>query len=137
MRVSLGLLALALLAGAAAGCAPTRTANGEIEGPRALPAPQTLQQMLRRTPGVVFRGDGQIRVRGYSDPPTFLVDGVQISAADVRLLNPVDIESIRVLDGADATLYGSIGLNGIISIRTRTPGGDSPLTQNPRLFRYP
>ncbi|MFN3595673.1 MAG: TonB-dependent receptor [Rubricoccaceae bacterium] len=137
MRVFPCFLALALLAGAATGCAPTRTANGGAERPRALPAPQTLQQMLRRTPGVVFRGDGQVRVRGYTDPPTYLVDGVQIAPADVRLLNPADIESIRVLDGADATIYGSIGLNGIISIRTRTPGGAAPLTQNPRLFQYP
>ena len=35
-------------------------------------------------------------------------------------INPEDIESIRFLRGADATLYGIDGANGVIVITTKT-----------------
>jgi TonB-dependent starch-binding outer membrane protein SusC len=37
-------------------------------------------------------------------------------------INPEDIESIKLLRGADATLYGIDGANGVIVITTKRGG---------------
>ncbi len=85
------------------------------------------QAMQGRTPGLILRansgqpgasGSAIIRGRGSingSTEPIYIVDGIQIAAADFSQLNPNDIENISVLKDAVATsLYGSRGGNGMV-----------------------
>ena len=105
-----------------------------------------------RTEGVILQdvsgttGTSQrIRIRGSSslsltNEPLIIVDGIQFSASQgatslltggqdpSRLddLNPEEIESIEIVKGPSAAaLYGAVGANGVILIRTKrgTPGG--------------
>lgn len=50
--------------------------------------------------------------------PLVIIDGV--AGADIRNINPQDIESIDVLkDGSAAAIYGTRGTNGVIIVTTR------------------
>jgi TonB-dependent SusC/RagA subfamily outer membrane receptor len=135
---------LAFTAGAATG-----TVEGErLQGPGA-PATSVLQALQGKVAGMdiqgnsgVPAGDLQLRLRGVNTilgpvSPLFVVDGVVLSTAAVgggvgavtggfdagvnRILdlNPADIESIEILKGARASMYGSRGANGVVLIRTK------------------
>lgn len=84
-------------------------------------APGILVQANSGQPGaaanVLIRGRGSLR--GNNDP-LYIMDGVQISAADFATLNPADFESLTILKDASATsIYGSRGANGVVVITTR------------------
>lgn len=84
-------------------------------------APGVLVQAQSGQPGapanVVIRGRGSII---GTNSPLFIMDGVEITAADFATLNPNDFESLTVLKDASATsIYGSRGANGVIVITTR------------------
>jgi TonB-dependent starch-binding outer membrane protein SusC len=65
----------------------------------------------------VIRGRGSL---AGSDAPIYVVDGIQVNAADFALINPNDIENISVLkDAVAAAIYGSRGGNGVIVVSTR------------------
>lgn len=73
-------------------------------------------------PGVDVRGNSII-IRGISSmrlssQPLFVVDGSPTNS--VENINPSDVESINVLKGASASIYGSRGSNGVIVIRSKT-----------------
>lgn len=66
---------------------------------------------------VVLRGIGSIN---SNTEPLYVIDGVPMSANRFRSLNQKDIESIKVLKGAEATaIYGNRGANGVIDITTK------------------
>ncbi len=66
---------------------------------------------------VIIRGRGTL---SGSTNPLYVVDGVQINAADFSTLNQGDFESVTVLKDAAATsIYGSRGAGGVIVITTR------------------
>ncbi|MFI5133077.1 MAG: SusC/RagA family TonB-linked outer membrane protein [Chitinophagales bacterium] len=66
---------------------------------------------------VTIRGKGSIN---GSTTPLYIVDGVQVNAADFSTFNPADIESFNILKDASATsIYGSRGANGVIVITTK------------------
>lgn len=72
-------------------------------------------------PGVEVNGNS-IRIRGISsinlsNEPLFVVDGVPTST--ISDIPPTQVESIQVLKGADASMYGSRGANGVILIRRK------------------
>ena len=133
---------LAFTAGAATG-----SLEGErLEG---APATSVLQALQGKVAGLdvqgnsgVPGGDLQLRLRGVNTilgpvSPLFVVDGVVLSTVAVgggvgavtggfdpgfnRILdlNPADIESIEILKGARASMYGSRGANGVVLIRTK------------------
>jgi TonB-dependent starch-binding outer membrane protein SusC len=90
------------------------------------------QAMQGGAPGVsVIANSGQpgrsaeVRIRGVGsitggNAPLYIVDGVQINAADFSSLNQGDFERVEVLkDATSAGLYGSRGANGVIVITTR------------------
>jgi TonB-dependent SusC/RagA subfamily outer membrane receptor len=91
-----------------------------------------------RIPGVQVMGSGMdpsVIIRGISSitgssEPTFLLDGMMVDK--MTLLNtPVfDVDRIDVLKGADATIYGSRGGNGVISV-LRKRGGDGSYAGEP------
>ena len=51
----------------------------------------------------------------------FVIDGMptDVRAGQLSWLSPNDVESIRALKGADATIYGVRGSNGVIEIKTK------------------
>ena len=66
---------------------------------------------------VTIRGKGSIN---GSNTPLYIIDGVQVNAADFASINPSDIESYNVLKDASSTsIYGSRGANGVIVITTK------------------
>ncbi len=66
---------------------------------------------------VRIRGNGSIN---GSNVPLYIMDGIEITAADFATLNQGDFERVEVLKDAVATgMYGSRGANGVIVISTR------------------
>ena len=133
---------LAFTAGAATG-----SVEGErLEG---VPATSVLQALQGKVAGLdiqgnsgVPAGDLQLRLRGVNTilgpvSPLFVVDGVVFTTPGggggggrvtggrdagfnrILDLNPADIESIEILKGARASMYGSRGANGVVLIRTK------------------
>jgi TonB-dependent starch-binding outer membrane protein SusC len=90
------------------------------------------QQLQGKASGVLIEaGSGQpgsaasVTIRGKtsvlgSTEPLYIVDGIQINAADFRTMNSSDFESFNILKDATATAqYGSRGANGVIVITTK------------------
>ncbi len=66
---------------------------------------------------VTIRGKGSIN---GTNTPLYIIDGVQVNAADFATINPGDIESYNILKDASSTaIYGSRGANGVIVITTK------------------
>ncbi len=83
--------------------------------------PGLLSQSSTGQPGapaeVTIRGKGSIN---GTNTPLYIIDGVQVNAADFATINPGDIESYTVLKDASSTsIYGSRGANGVIVITTK------------------
>lgn len=97
---------------------------------------QPIEQILMaKVPGIVVTrtpdGGIAIRIRGATSvegrqEPLYVIDGMPIEPGPYGALagiNPYDIESIEVLkDAASTTLYGVRGANGVILIKTKSPG---------------
>ncbi|HYT81835.1 MAG TPA: TonB-dependent receptor plug domain-containing protein [Gemmatimonadales bacterium] len=92
----------------------------------------SLEQLLAgRVAGVtVSRAPGggiRVRIGGPTSfmsgqEPLYMVDGAPVQAGPngtLSWLNPHDIESIEVLKGASAAIYGVRGANGVIVIKTK------------------
>ena len=92
---------------------------------------QTLDQMLAgRISGVTVSAapGGGIIVR-FAGPtsfyagqePLFVIDGVptEVRTGTLAWLSPNDVQSIKALKGADASIYGVRGSNGVIEIKTK------------------
>ena len=79
--------------------------------------------MIRgRLAGVSVSMDNKIIIRGvssffYSSEPLFIVDGIIVSSIDDIL--PVNVKSLSVLKGADASAYGMQGSNGVLIIKSK------------------
>ena len=98
-----------------------------------------LDQIMNQVPGVYIT-DQQVSIRGGSgftygagSRVMMLVDGMPMISADAGDIkfNYIPIENMaqmEVIKGASSALYGSSALNGVINIRTKTPG-DTPETQ--------
>ena len=90
-----------------------------------------LTQHLSEISGIRVQGSGpgaRIRIRGgqnsmsLSNEPLYVVNNSTVNGGYGVLYGLVDVESIvsiRVLKGADASMYGSRGSNGVIEIVTR------------------
>jgi TonB-linked SusC/RagA family outer membrane protein len=83
--------------------------------------PGLLVQSQSGQPGsaasVTIRGKGSVL---GGTQPLYIVDGIQITAADFQGINPADIETYNVLrDAVSTSQYGSRGANGVIVITTR------------------
>jgi TonB-dependent SusC/RagA subfamily outer membrane receptor len=85
---------------------------------------------------VTRAADGSIalQIRGAtsfdgSDAPLFVLDGLPMEPGPGGALTGVDpynIQSIKVLKGAEAGIYGIRGFNGVIVITTKTAGKRNP-----------
>lgn len=66
---------------------------------------------------VILRGIGSIN--GNTEP-LYVIDGVPMSSASFRSINPNDIENVSILKDAGATsIYGNRGANGVIVVTTK------------------
>lgn len=66
---------------------------------------------------VIIRGVGSVN---GTTQPLYIVDGIQISAANFSSLNPNDFASVSILKDASTTApYGSRGANGVVVITTK------------------
>ena len=79
--------------------------------------------LFYRLPGVTIIGGSPV-IQGQGSfladtGPLYMVDGQAVDAAYLSSLSVADIEFIDVLRGADATIYGVRGANGVILIYTR------------------
>ena len=83
---------------------------------------QNIYQMIQgKVSGVDVSGT-KIRIRGQNsffsgNDPIFVVDGVPVNS--IENIMPNDVQSITMLKGTAATIYGSIGSNGVIVITLR------------------
>ncbi|MCG2587827.1 TonB-dependent receptor plug domain-containing protein [Rhodohalobacter sulfatireducens] len=91
---------------------------------------RSLADYLTKVPGVNVRGSGEnayVTIRGISsfqsgNTPLYVVDGQAVGNSYSRannIVNPQDIDYVRVLKGPDAAIYGVRGANGVIEIITK------------------
>jgi len=94
----------------------------EVELPKNEKSYRDIYEMIRgRCAGVQVIGE-KIIIRGVSTinsgtDPLFIVDGQPVMS--ISHLNPQDVESITVLKGSAASIYGSRGANGVIVIKMK------------------
>ena len=88
----------------------------------------TVLQMLQgRVPGVTVTGTGEntnVLIRGITSfsggsSPLYLLDGVPVDVSALAYFPASDAESIEVLKGGQAAIYGSRGSNGVIAVYSR------------------
>jgi TonB-dependent starch-binding outer membrane protein SusC len=70
--------------------------------------------------GIVVRFEGPTSFYSGQEP-LFVIDGIptEVQRGTLTWLSVNDVESIRALKGADATIYGVRGSNGVIEIKTK------------------
>jgi TonB-dependent SusC/RagA subfamily outer membrane receptor len=137
-RVCFSLFTLITVVVACAPAPPRRAASDvslitseDLQDPRE-PIESVIQ---KKVPGVVVTrsADGGIALqvrgattsRGNVAPPLFILNGLPFRPGPDGALtgvNPTDIESIKVLKGAEAGIYGIDGANGVIVITTKHGG---------------
>ncbi|MNY28664.1 Vitamin B12 transporter BtuB [compost metagenome] len=81
-----------------------------------------LDMLQGRVAGVSVMGSGMdavVSIRGNRGEPLFVLDGMPVDKALITSLNVFDVESIDVLKGASAAIYGSRGGNGVIAVLTK------------------
>ncbi|MFN8354263.1 MAG: TonB-dependent receptor plug domain-containing protein [Spirosomataceae bacterium] len=90
-----------------------------------------------RVAGVQVTGSGfnmSVQIRGAANlqgpvEPLFLMDGMPIDLSMVNTLSPCDVESIDILKGPSAAIFGSRAMGGVISILTRRGGSNYDATK--------
>lgn len=91
--------------------------------PQLAASARTVLDLLQgRVAGVFVMGSGptaRVSIRGSQGEPLFVLDGITLDKESVINMNVNDIESVDVLKGAGAAIYGSRGGNGVISILTK------------------
>lgn len=102
----------------------TSSSTGKIDGynPKFSSYTNIYDMIKGELPGVQVNGTS-ITIRGIgsimsSTEPLFVLDGVVVDR--ISDISPQEVQSIQVLKGADASIYGSRGANGVILIRRRT-----------------
>ncbi|SHN43828.1 TonB-dependent receptor plug domain-containing protein [Chitinophaga sp. CF418] len=107
-----------------------------------------LQQLQGRVAGMMITQStgaagnvAQIKIRGANsvsglDQPLFVVNGIPFRNLE-DAINTIDIETIDVLKGADATaIYGSRGANGVILVTTKNAKTPKTIINLDRTYYY-
>ena len=85
-----------------------------------------------RVAGVRVTGSGMnasVSIRNGGEP-LFVLDGVTVDKAMITNMSVFDVETIDVLKGASAAIYGSRGGNGVISILTKRGNANYDYSQD-------
>ena len=75
--------------------------------------------------GMILQIRGAATVRGDPKPPLILVNGIERNPGRSGLnsiVDPLDIETIRVLRGPETAIYGIRGLDGVVLITIKSTG---------------
>lgn len=85
--------------------------------------PDMIEYLRGRVAGVTVTNNGII-IRGINSftagtDPLILQDNSQIGFSTLKMISPIDVSSVEVLKGSDASIYGSRGANGVIIIHMR------------------
>lgn len=99
----------------------------EIEKMRAT----NMFQILSRFAGVMIIGN-KVSIRGASQPPLVLIDGVEADMDFVELMPVEDVDEIEIIKDAGAAIFGSRGGNGVILIATKR--GEVNMKSNKTVF---
>lgn len=81
-----------------------------------------LDVLQGRVAGLQVTGSGsnaRVSIRGSRSEPTFLLDGLPVDKDMITSLSIYDLESVDVLKGASAAIYGGQGGSGVISVLTK------------------
>ncbi|CAG5073582.1 Vitamin B12 transporter BtuB [Dyadobacter sp. CECT 9623] len=92
-----------------------------------------LDILAGRVAGVQVVGSGinaSVYIRGNRGEPQFVLDGMPVDKDFVSALNVHDVESIDVLKGASASIFGMSGGNGVISILTKRGNSNYDYSQD-------
>ncbi len=142
MRHSLryAVLASALCGAFLVSCAPRSTTQGaesnknvitaaDIEKFPNMPLEMLIQSKVSGVSARNVNGVLVLQIRGESSihseqirPPLYILNGMRVqagSAGEMPNVSPREIETIKVLKGADTALYGLDGANGVIVITTK------------------
>lgn len=95
--------------------------------------------MQGRIAGVMINGaypNMSVSIRG-GGTPLFLLNGMQVEMDMIMMVNPNDVESIDVLKGASAAIYGMRGGNGVIAVYTKNGEFISKPTVGIHDIKYP
>ncbi len=137
-RATPSVIVLVALAGFACGSGRSRVSSTEegvvtsadIDRSAGKPIERVLQEKVtgvtvsRANDGgiaVQIRGGGSLT---GNDAPLYILDGLPFQPGPGGALSGVDpysIESIRVVKGPEAVIYGARGFNGVIVITTKNP----------------
>ena len=87
---------------------------------------------IRQLPGITLQGGVPMLIKANNtfgatenSEPLYVLDGIPLgnSFSQVRdIVQITDVESISLVQGADASFYGSRGSNGVIIITTKSGG---------------
>lgn len=86
-----------------------------------------------RVAGVQVSGSGldaKVVIRGGSSV-NFRLDGMPVDQDMIATISPCDVESIDILKGADASIFGSQGGDGVIAILTKRGNPDYDYSNDP------
>ncbi|HEX8427713.1 TonB-dependent receptor plug domain-containing protein [Hymenobacter sp.] len=93
-----------------------------------------LQLLQGRVAGVQVTGSNplnmSVQIRGYGEP-LFVLDGIPVDATVINTIAVNDVESVEVLKGPSAAIYGSRGGGGVIAIFTKRGNPDYDFTNEP------
>lgn len=104
-----------------------RVTAGDVQG-----ANESIEHMLeRKSPGLVIVPNGEgvvLQIRGNSQidgailQPLYILNGLPFTPGPGGLVSGInisDIDTVKVLKGAQTSLYGIDGANGVIVITTK------------------
>jgi len=129
-------LSIAVFTLFAAGCGssgprPKATADhGVVSGADvAKESSEPIERILqKKVPGLLVTRapDGSIalNIRGRGEAPLYVIDDMPVDPGPggaLSGLDPYNIESIKVLKGGEASLYGIRAMNGVIVVKTKKP----------------
>ncbi|MFC4721021.1 TonB-dependent receptor plug domain-containing protein [Geojedonia litorea] len=66
--------------------------------------------------GITIRGEGSLHGSNHA---LILIDGMESNMSQLSALPPSDVESIDILKGGSASIYGVRGANGVVLITTK------------------
>lgn len=125
-----GLLLLAACGGSKKTGTDDPVTAAEVEARNKAVIPLLTQ--IRKLPGITVQRGVPIFMKGNTtiqgsrfEEPLYVVDGIPIANSFRQvedIVQPVDVQSIRALSGAEASFYGSRGASGVILITTRRGG---------------
>jgi hypothetical protein len=105
------------------------------------PGALSIFQAIRgKAPGVIIRGSPPsmtISLRSGQPEPLFLLDGTPVDLDVMNSIQPEDVESIDVVSGTAAAVFGPRGMNGVLAVYTKRGGSAGRRTIGLERFSYP